>query len=85
MNYGISLELNDHNKLSFKTKKNFKTNSTELYNVSDQYAIDSLTAGLTFRREFYEDSDTDVKPRDSLMFMITFVPFGAVKTPALSP
>ena len=85
VNYGVSLDFNDNNKLSFTTKKNFKTNSTELYNISYQYAIDCLTAGLTFRREFYEDSDTDVKPRDSLMFMITFVPFGTVKTPDISP
>jgi len=84
VNYGVSLNFNDNNKLSFTTKKNFKTNSTELYNISYQYAIDCLTAGLTFRREFYEDSDTDVKPRDSLMFMITFVPFGGVKTPNVS-
>ena len=85
VNYGVSLNFNDNNKLNFTTKKNFKTNSTELYNVSYQYAIDCLTAGLTFRREFYEDSDTDVKPRDSLMFMITFIPFGGVKTPDISP
>jgi len=84
VNYGVSLNFNDNNKLSFTTKKNFKTNSTELYNISYQYAIDCLTAGLTFRREFYEDSDTDVKPKDSLMFMITFVPFGGVKTPDVS-
>jgi len=70
VNYGVSLDFNDHNKLSFRTKKNFKTNSTELYNISYQYAIDCLTAGLTFRREFYEDSDTDIKPRDTLMFMV---------------
>ena len=85
VNYGVSLNFNDNNKLSFTTKKNFKTNSTELYNISYQYAIDCLTAGLTFRREFYEDSDTDVKPKDSLMFMITFKPFGAIQTPFISP
>ena len=72
MNYGISLNFNDNNKLSFETKKNFKTNSTELYDINYQYAIDCLTAGLTFRREFYEDSDSDRKPKDSLMFIITF-------------
>ena len=85
VNYGVSLDFNDSNRLKFATKKNFKTNSTELYNISYQYEIDCLTAGLTFRREFYEDSDTDVKPKDSLMFMITFVPFGGVKTPDISP
>ena len=85
VNYGVSLNFNDNNKLNFTTKKNFKTNSTEFYNISYQYAIDCLTAGLTFRRKFYEDSDTDVKPRDSLMFMITFKPFGSIETPFLSP
>ena len=74
----ISLNLNDNNKLSYSSKKNFKTNSTELYDISYQYQIDCLTAGLVFRREFYNDSIANQK--ESLMFKITFVPFaGAVK------
>ena len=80
---GISLNFNDNNKLSLATKKNFKTNSTELYDISYQYAIDCLTAGLMFRREFYDDSD--VEPENTLMFTITFVPFGGVQTPFISP
>ena len=36
---GVSLNFNDNNKLSFSTKKNFKTDSTELYNLSYQYSI----------------------------------------------
>ena len=82
VNTGISLNFNDNNKLSFATKKNFKTDSTELYDISYQYAIDCLTAGLVFRREFYEDSD--VEQRDSLMFTITFVPFGGARAPLIS-
>ena len=77
---GVTLNFNDRNKLSFSTKKNFKTNSTELYDLSYQYAIDCLTAGLVYRREFYQDVD-DLEPKKSLMFTITFVPFGSVKTP----
>ena len=77
---GVTLNFNDHNKLSFSTKKNFKTNSTELYDLSYQYAIDCLTAGLVYRREFYQDVD-DLEPKKSLMFTITFVPFATVKTP----
>ena len=76
---GVSLNFNDNNKLSFSTKKNFKTASTELYNLSYQYAIDCLTAGLTYRREFYQDND--LEPKDTLMFTITFVPFTSVNTP----
>ena len=77
---GISLNFNDQNKLSFSTKKNFKTSSTEFYNLSYQYAIDCLTAGLVYRREFYQDSD--LEPNNTLMFSITFIPFGTVNTPA---
>ena len=76
---GVSLNFNDNNKLTFSTKKNFKTESTELYNLSYQYAIDCLTAGLAYRREFYQD--TDLEPKDTLMFTITFVPFTSVNTP----
>ena len=78
---GISLNFNEHNKLGFETKKNFKTESTELYDVSYQYMIDCLTAGLYYRREFYADSD--IEERDTLMFKITFVPLTGVTTPSL--
>ena len=80
VNSGITLNFNDNNKLSFATKKNFKTDSTELYDISYQYGIDCLTAGLVYRREFYQDSN--LEPNDTLMFSITFVPFGTVNTPA---
>ena len=79
---GITLNFNDYNKLSFSTKKNFKTESTELYDLSYQYGIDCLKAGLFYRREFYNDVD-DLEPKNSLMFTITFVPFASVKTPAI--
>ena len=81
INAGINLNLNKNNKISLGTKKNFKTESTEFYDISYQYVNDCLTAGLVYRREFYED--TDVEQKDALMFQITFVPFGGVKTPTL--
>ena len=83
VNAGISLNFNSNNKLSFETKKNFRTNSTEFYDINYQYNIDCLAAGLVFRREFYEDSD--LEPKDSLMFVITFVPFAGIKAPLASP
>ena len=83
VNTGISLDFNDSNKLKFETKKNFKTDSTELYDISYQYLNDCLTAGLVYRREFYEDSD--IESKDSLMFTITFVPFTGVRTPLVNP
>ena len=79
VNPGITINFNNQNNLSFSTKRNFKTDSTELYDLSYQYEIDCLTAGLVYRRKFYEDAD--LEPNDSLMFTITFVPFGTVNTP----
>ena len=78
---GLTLNFNENNKLSFSTKRNFKTDSTELYDLSYQYGIDCLKAGLVYRREFYQDVD-DLEPKNSLMFTITFIPFATVKTPA---
>ena len=80
---GFGLNINSNSSLNFSTKKNFKTESTELYDLSYQYAIDCLTAGLVYRREFYQDTD-DLEPKDSLMFTITFVPFGAASSPTLA-
>ncbi len=82
-NAGITLNVNDSNKLSFETRKNFRRDSTELYDISYQYVNDCLTAGLVFRREFYEDSD--VEPKDTLMFQIRFVPLTGISTPAINP
>jgi len=76
---GVSLQFSDKNKLTFSTKKNFKTESTELYNLNYQYAIDCLTAGLAYRREFYQDDN--LEPKNTLMFTLTFVPFTGVNAP----
>ena len=63
----------------FSTKRNLLTNSAEFYNLSYEYINDCLKAGLAYRREFY--LDRDVEPEDSLMFKITFSPFGQITTP----
>ena len=80
VNAGLSLNLNKNNKLGLETKKNFKTESTEFYDISYQYINDCLEAGLVYRREFYEDND--IEQKDSLMFQITFIPFTGVKSPS---
>jgi len=79
---GITLNFNENNLLNFTTKKNFETDSSEFHDISYQYAIDCLTAGLVYRREFYEDSAAETD--DSLMFTITFVPFGGASLPKIN-
>ena len=67
--------------LSFKTKRNLITNSSEFYNLSYEYINDCLRAGLVYRREFYNDSE--LEPENSLMFKLTLVPFGSINGPKL--
>ena len=68
--------------LSYETKRNLVTNSSEFYNLSYEYFNDCLKAGLVYRREFYNDSE--LEPENSLMFKITLIPFGSIDSPTLS-
>ena len=65
-----------------ETKRNLVTDSAEYYNLSYEYLNDCLRAGLVYRREFYEDSELEAE--NSLMFKITFIPFGGINSPSFS-
>ena len=73
----IKVNFKNSTELTFDLKKNLETNSTEFYNLAYDYINDCLKAGLVFRREFY--ADRDVEASDSLMFRISFLPFGGVE------
>ena len=47
--------------------------------MSYQYELDCLKAGIAYRREFYQDSEID--PKDTMMFTLTFIPFGSANIP----
>ncbi len=76
---GIDLELNNSTALSFSAKRNILTNSAEYYNINYEYFNDCLRAGIAYRRSFY--TDRDVESTNSLMFKVTFVPFGEINSP----
>ena len=78
----IDLENNANGLLSFETKRNLITNSSEFYNLSYEYFNDCLRAGLVYRREFYNDSE--LEPENSLMFKITLTPFGDINSPTFN-
>ena len=65
--------------ISFETKRNLITNSSEFYNLSYEYLNDCLKAGLVYRREFYNDSELEAE--NSLLFKITLSPLGDLDTP----
>ena len=77
----FNIKNSNKGELTFETKRNLITDSSEFYNLSYEYINDCLRAGLVYRREFYNDSE--IEPEDSLMFKITLVPFGNINTPKL--
>ena len=69
-----SLKIDANKNLKFKTRKNKKTDLTEYYNLIYQYKMDCLTAGIEYKKDYYNDGD--LKPKESIFFSITLMPFG---------
>ena len=80
-NTNINYDLSSKTVLSFETKRDLITNSSQFYNLSYEYINDCLKAGLVYRREFYTDSELEAE--NSLMFKITLIPLGATELPEL--
>ena len=78
----INYENKDRSLISFETKRNLITNSSEFYDLSYEYINDCLRAGLVYRREFYNDSELEAE--NSLMFNITLTPFGNINSPKIN-
>ena len=68
-----SVKFNDNNFLKFKTSKNRKINLTEYYDFIYEYQNDCLSAGIKYKKTFYEDRE--LKPDENLVLSITIKPF----------
>ena len=68
----LSYEFNDENFLRFETRRNRRINLTEYYDLVYEYKNDCLTAGIKYKKTYYEDRD--VKPSENLLFTITLFP-----------
>ena len=62
----------NNNTFSFSTRRNRKINLTEYYNLVYEYKNDCLTAGIEYKKSYYEDRD--LKPTENLLFTITLYP-----------
>ena len=71
------------NNISFKTRKNKKTNLTEFYNLIYQYKNDCLAAAIEYKKDYY--SDRDLVPEESIYLTLTIIPFGSTNTPNFKP
>ena len=69
-----SFKFNNENSLLFQTRRNREINLTEYYNLVYEYKNDCLTAGIKYKKTYYEDKD--LKPSENLFFSITLIPLG---------
>ncbi len=60
------------NHVSFSTRRNKKINLTEYYDLLYEYKNDCLTAGIKYKKTYYQDRD--FKPTEDLMLTFTFYP-----------
>ena len=68
----LAYTLSDNNFLSFKTRRNRKLNLTEYYDLVYEYKNDCLTAGIKYKKSYYQDRD--LKPTENLLFTLTLFP-----------
>ena len=68
----LSYQFDDENFLSLKTRRNRKINLTEYYDLVYEYKNDCLTAGIKYKKTYYNDND--LKPTENLLFTISLFP-----------
>ena len=71
-----SYKFNESNILSFKTRRNRKISLTEYYDLVYEYKNDCLTAGIKYKKTYYQDRD--LRSKEDLMLTITLFPFSAL-------
>ena len=68
-------EIDDNNYLLFNTRRNRKLNLTEYYDLVYEYKNDCLTAGIKYKKTYYQDRD--LKPSENLFFTLSLIPLTA--------
>ena len=68
----LSYKLNNSSSLNFNTRRNRRLNLTEYYDLVYEYKNDCLTAGIKYKKTYYEDRD--LKPSENLLFTLTLIP-----------
>ena len=70
------INFNKENSFSFKTRRNRKISLTEYYDLVYEYQNDCLTAGIKYRKTYYQDRD--LRPKEDLFLTITLFPLSSV-------
>ena len=73
----VGYNIDENNLVKFKTRRNRKFNLTEFYDLIYQFKNDCLTAGIQYKKTFYNDKD--IKPNEDLMFTLTLFPLATIE------
>ena len=73
----IQYNFNKNNSLSYSRRENTKTNLIEYNNIIYEYKLDCLTAGIEYKKKYYDNQD--IKPEDEVYFSLTISSFGNLK------
>ena len=68
----MSYEFDENNFLTFNTRRNKKINLTEFYDLIYEYKNDCLTAGIKYKKTYYQDRD--LLPTEDFMISVTIFP-----------
>ncbi len=71
-------KFDENNYLSFNTRRNRKINFTEYYDLIYEYKNDCLTAGIKYKKTYYQDRD--LTPVENFMISITIFPLTTSET-----
>ena len=75
----IQFNFNKNNSLSYSRRENTKTNLIEYNNIIYEYKLDCLTAGIEYKKKYYDNQD--IKPEDEIYFSLTISSFGKFSGP----
>ena len=67
----------DEHMLSFNTTKDLKDDFTQFYNLVYLFETDCFSTTVEYNRKFFRDGN--LKPDESLLFLIRFIPFAEVR------
>ena len=67
----------DEHSLKFNTTKDLKDDFTQFYKLAYKYETDCLSASFQYEKKFF--SDGNLKPDESLFFLIKFIPFAELR------
>jgi len=74
----LEYKFDENNYLSFNTRRNRKINFTEYYDLIYEYKNDCLTAGIKYKKTYYQDRD--LMPIENFMISITIFPLTTYET-----